>query len=167
MAQTQPNVIWVLTDQQRAMMLSCNGDPNVHTPNIDALADMGVNVTRAVSGYPLCCPFRGSMLTSRYPHECVPGREYQMPPEMPTIADVFNENGYHTAYFGQVAPGRLPRAGGARGPAHGTRSRPSGAATSSSGWGMRTTTASTTAGSTAGRARRPFAAGCRDTRRTA
>lgn len=36
MAQTQPNVIWVLTDQQRAMMLSCNGDPNVHTPNIDA-----------------------------------------------------------------------------------------------------------------------------------
>ncbi len=80
MAQTQPNVIWVLTDQQRAMMLSCNGDPNVHTPNIDALADMGVNFTRAVSGYPLCCPFRGSMLTSRYPHECVPGHEYQMPP---------------------------------------------------------------------------------------
>ena len=101
MAQTLPNVIWVLTDQQRAMMLSCNGDPNVHTPNIDALADMGVNFTRAVSGYPLCCPFRGSMLTSRYPHECVPGHEYQMPPEMPTIADVFNENGYHTAYFGK------------------------------------------------------------------
>lgn len=101
MAQTQPNVIWVLTDQQRAMMLSCNGDPNVHTPNIAALADMGVNFTRAVSGYPLCCPFRGSMLTSRYPHECVPGHEYQMPPEMPTIADVFNENGYHTAYFGK------------------------------------------------------------------
>lgn len=24
-----------------------------------------------------------------------------MPPEMPTIADVFNENGYHTAYFGK------------------------------------------------------------------
>ena len=83
------------------MMLSCNGDPNVHTPNIDALADMGVNFTRAVSGYPLCCPFRGSMLTSRYPHECVHGHEYQMPPEMPTIADVFNENGYHTAYFGK------------------------------------------------------------------
>lgn len=73
----------------------------MHTPNIDALADMGVNFTRAVSGYPLCCPFRGSMLTSCYPHECVPGHEYQMPPEMPTIADVFNENGYHTAYFGK------------------------------------------------------------------
>lgn len=160
MAQTQPNVIWVLTDQQRAMMLSCNGDLNVHTPNIDALADMGVNFTRAVSGYPLCCPFRGSMLTSRYPHECVPGHEYQMPPEMPTIADVFNENGYHTAYFGKWhLDGFHER------PC--TRSRPSGAATSSSGWGMRTTTASTTAGSTAGRARRPFTAGCRDTRRTA
>lgn len=59
MAQTQPNVIWVLTDQQRAMMLSCNGAPNVHTPNIDALADMGVNFTRAVSGYPLCARSAG------------------------------------------------------------------------------------------------------------
>ncbi|HIS19973.1 MAG TPA: sulfatase-like hydrolase/transferase [Candidatus Spyradocola merdavium] len=164
MAQTQPNVIWVLTDQQRAMMLSCNGDPNVHTPNIDALADMGVNFTRAVSGYPLCCPFRGSMLTSRYPHECVPGHEYQMPPEMPTIADVFNENGYHTAYFDKWhLDGFHEREG--RAALHTVP--PERRGTSSSGWGMRTTTASTTAGSTAGRARRPFAAGCRDTRRTA
>lgn len=160
MAQTQPNVIWVLTDQQRARMLSCNGDPNVHTPNIDALAEMGVNFTRAVSGYPLCCPFRGSMLTSRYPHECVPGHEYQMPPEMPTIADVFNENGYHTAYFGKWhLDGFHEREG--RAALHTVLPERRG------GWGMRTTTASTTAGSTAGRARRPFAAGCRDTRRTA
>lgn len=101
MSRKQPNVIWVLTDQQRAMLLSCNGDPNVNTPNIDRLADMGVNFTNAVSGYPLCCPFRGSMLTSRYPHDCVPGHEYQLPPQMPTIADAFNDSGYHTAYFGK------------------------------------------------------------------
>lgn len=97
----KPNVIWIFGDQHRAQALSCNGDPNVSTPNIDILATHGVNFNRAVCGTPLCCPFRGSLLTSRYSHECVPGHEYQMPPELPTIANVFSENGYETAYFGK------------------------------------------------------------------
>jgi arylsulfatase A-like enzyme len=73
----------------------------VRTPNIDTLAATGVNFTKAVSGYPLCCPFRGSMLTSRYPHKCVPKHQDPMPPEQQTIAHVFNENGYKTAYIGK------------------------------------------------------------------
>jgi arylsulfatase A-like enzyme len=97
----RPNVIWILGDQHRGQALSCNGDFNVHTPNIDNLAALGANFTGAVSGFPLCCPFRGSMLTGRYPHKCVPGHEYRLPPDQPTIADVFNEEGYETAYFGK------------------------------------------------------------------
>jgi len=97
----QKNVIWILGDQHRAQALSCNGDPNVNTPNIDRLAAEGVNFRRAVSGFPLCCPFRGSMLTSRYPHHCVPGHEYPMPDGQPTIAHVFDAHGYDTAYFGK------------------------------------------------------------------
>ncbi len=81
-----PNVIWIFGDQHRAQALGCMGDPNVHTPNIDRLAAEGLTFTHAVSGFPLCCPFRGSLLTGRYPHHCVPGHEYQMPPEQPTIA---------------------------------------------------------------------------------
>jgi arylsulfatase A-like enzyme len=54
-----------------------------------------------VSGFPLCCPFRGSMLTSRYPHHCVPGHEYPLPVGQKTVADVFNTKGYSTAYFGK------------------------------------------------------------------
>ncbi len=95
------NVIWIFGDQHRAQALSCNGDPNVNTPNIDRMAAEGVNFNKAVSGFPLCCPFRGSLLTSKYPHKCVPGHEYQMPPEMPTIANAFSEKGYETAYFGK------------------------------------------------------------------
>ena len=52
----RPNVIWVLADQLRAQALSCNGETNICTPNIDQLAMRGVNFTAAVSGYPLCCP---------------------------------------------------------------------------------------------------------------
>lgn len=100
-AATPPNVIWVFGDQHRAQALSCNGDPNLSTPNLDTLAAQGVNFTSAVSGFPLCCPFRGSLLTSRYPHKCVPGHEYPLPPGQKTIAHAFNEAGYRTAYFGK------------------------------------------------------------------
>jgi arylsulfatase A-like enzyme len=41
------------------------------------------------------------MLTSRYPHHCVPGHEYPLPAGQKTIADVFNASGYSTAYFGK------------------------------------------------------------------
>src|SRR5437764_6348001 len=97
----KPNMIWILGDQLRAQALSMNGDPNSRTPSLSRAEVNGVNFTQNLSGFPLCCPFRGSMLTSRYPHECVPGHEYPLPTGQPTIADVFNANGYNTAYFGK------------------------------------------------------------------
>lgn len=96
-----PNVIWIIPDQLRAQALGCNGDPNVHTPNIDALATRGINFVQARSGYPLCCPARGSMLTGLYPNRCTPGHDMGLPPEQTTIAHIMRENGYHTAYFGK------------------------------------------------------------------
>lgn len=100
-AEPHPNVIWVLGDQFRAQALSCAGDPNARTPNIDRATVNGVTFTGHVSGFPLCCPFRGSMLTGQYPHKCVPGHEYPLPAGAQTIADVFNANRYHTGYFGK------------------------------------------------------------------
>ena len=96
-----PNMIWVFGDQLRAQALSFNGDPNARNPNLARAEFTGVNFMRHISGFPLCCPFRGSLLTSRYPHECVPGHEYPLPEGQTTIADVFNANGYDTAYFGK------------------------------------------------------------------
>jgi arylsulfatase A-like enzyme len=95
------NVIWIFGDQHRGQALGCNGDPNVHTPAIDALAARGTNFTNAVAGYPLCCPFRGSLLTSIYPHRCVPGHQYPLDPGCKTIAHEFVDAGYRTAYFGK------------------------------------------------------------------
>jgi arylsulfatase A-like enzyme len=96
-----PNLIWIISDQQRAQALSWMGDPNVNTPNLDRMAQMGLCSTAAVSGYPLCCPYRGALLTGRYPHLIVPGHEYRLPTEQPTLAYVFKENGYHTCYVGK------------------------------------------------------------------
>jgi arylsulfatase A-like enzyme len=99
---TKPkNIIWIFGDQHRAQALGFNGDPNVHTPNIDRLAAEGVVFDQAVGGCPLCCPYRGSLLSGKYPHLAVPGHEDQLDPELPTIATAFNEAGYNTAYYGK------------------------------------------------------------------
>ena len=55
-----PNVLFVFADQWRADALGYTGDPNVKTPNLDRLADQAVNFTHAVSGCPVCCPYRAS-----------------------------------------------------------------------------------------------------------
>ena len=98
---TRPNVIWFLVDQMRAQAMSIAGDPNVHTPNLDRLARDGVYFERACMGFPLCCPARGSMLTGQYPHQCIPGHEFRLPPDVPTLATPFNQAGYHTAWLGK------------------------------------------------------------------
>lgn len=98
---TRPNIIWLLGDQHRAQATGYAGDPNVFTPNLDRLAAEGMVFKGAVSGSPLCSPFRGSMLTGVYPHHCVPGHQMPLPPGQQTIATTFKENGYHTAYFGK------------------------------------------------------------------
>jgi arylsulfatase A-like enzyme len=55
----------------------------------------------AFSGFPLCCPARGSLLTGLYPHGCVPGHEYPLPEGQRTVANELKDAGYHTAYFGK------------------------------------------------------------------
>jgi arylsulfatase A-like enzyme len=98
---SRPNVIWLFADQHRAQAMGCAGDPNARTPNIDNYAATGIRFSGAVGGYPLCCPFRGSLLSGRYPHKCIPGHEYPMPTGQKTIAHAFNDHNYRTAWFGK------------------------------------------------------------------
>lgn len=97
----RPNIIWIFGDQHRAQAMGYAGDPNVHTPNLDRLAAEGLTFNQAVGGCPLCCPYRGSLLSGRYPHQAVPGHQMQLPPEYPTIATAFKEAGYRASYFGK------------------------------------------------------------------
>ena len=67
MKQAQPNIVFVLTDQWRAQAFGYAGDPNVKTPNIDALAARAINFENATSVCPVCTPQRASLLTGRFP----------------------------------------------------------------------------------------------------
>jgi len=95
------NILWVFGDQHRGCSMGYAGDPNLSTPSLDRLAHEGTVFTQAVGGTPLCCPFRGSLLSGRYPHHCVPGHEDPFPDGMPTVAYPFKEAGYETVYFGK------------------------------------------------------------------
>lgn len=97
----RPNLIWIFGDQHRGQALGFRGDPNVHTPNLDRFASEGVVFPNAIGGCPLCCPYRGSLISGRYPHQAVPGHEKQLDPSLPTVATAFRDNGYHTSYFGK------------------------------------------------------------------
>ena len=111
----RPNVIWIFGDQHRAQALGYAGDPNVHTPNIDRLAAEGLTLTAAVGGCPLCSPYRGSLLSGRYPHNSgVPCHQGLLPADQPTIADAFNDAGYRTAYFGKWHVGGFEEGPGLR-----------------------------------------------------
>jgi arylsulfatase A-like enzyme len=63
----KPNILWIMTDQQSFNMLSCAGNPHVHTPNMDVIARQGVRFTRAYCSNPVCAPSRLSLFTGLYP----------------------------------------------------------------------------------------------------
>jgi arylsulfatase A-like enzyme len=63
----RPNVLFVITDQQRADHLGFAGNDVVRTPNLDALAERGTVFDNAWVANPVCMPNRASIVTGRLP----------------------------------------------------------------------------------------------------
>ena len=61
--QTHPNVILLMSDDQGWGDVGFNGNEDIHTPNLDAMAASGVRLNRFYAAAPLCSPTRGSCLT--------------------------------------------------------------------------------------------------------
>ena len=109
-AQGQYNVIFIIVDDLRPL-LGCYGHPEIHTPNIDALAQRGTLFNRAYCQYSLCSPSRTSMITGLRPEttNILDNRTdfRKNVPEAVTLPQHFKERGYHTQSVGRVA--HLPR----------------------------------------------------------
>ena len=63
-----PNILIVITDQQRFDTLSCYGNQWIHTPNLNRLAEESFVFKNAYVTQPVCTPSRSSILTGLYPH---------------------------------------------------------------------------------------------------
>mgnify|MGYP006282406989 FL=1 len=102
MPSDRPNVVFVFGDQWRGQATGYAGDPNVRTPVLDRLAGQSVNFSSAISGCPVCSPYRASLITGQYPlTHGVFLNDLPLRQEGPSIAECFKEAGYDTAYIGK------------------------------------------------------------------
>ncbi|MDE0466454.1 MAG: sulfatase-like hydrolase/transferase [Candidatus Poribacteria bacterium] len=100
------NVLFIIVDDLRPL-LGCYGHSEMHTPNIDALAERGTLFNRAYCQYPLCNPSRISMMTGLRPETTgVYGNTKgwrEALPEVVTLPQHFKTHGYHTRSVGKIA----------------------------------------------------------------
>ncbi len=103
-AAQKPNIIYIMTDQHVATALSCAGNADVRTPNIDRIASHGIRFDNAYCAFPLSGPSRAAMFTGYTPSEI--GMEENGNP-MPdsikgrTLGTLMRDAGYDCAYSGK------------------------------------------------------------------
>jgi len=118
----KPNILFILIDDMGWMDLGCQGNENLHTPNIDALARDGIRFTDAYAPAPVCSPTRAAIMTGQsparlqitnhLPHQdrftpkdskILPAKMLNhLPLEHVTLAERLKEDaGYATAFIGK------------------------------------------------------------------
>ncbi len=99
-ADERPNIIVMMVDDMGFSDPGCFGG-EIHTPNIDRLAERGVRFTK-FHNCARCCPTRASLLTGLYPHQVGLTRNgSSMTRDGATIPELLREDGYYTAMVGK------------------------------------------------------------------
>lgn len=95
-AQTKPNILFLLADDLSYPYASVYGDKIVKTPNIDRIAKQGVKFTNAYAASPSCTPSRAGMLTGMYPHKLGEGVNLvgKLDVSTPTFVQLLRKEGY-------------------------------------------------------------------------
>ncbi|AMQ57932.1 sulfatase [Algoriphagus sanaruensis] len=102
--QTKPNIIFILTDDQRWDALGFAGNPIIQTPEMDRLATEGTYFPNAFVTTPICAASRASILTGLYErtHGYTFGQGAIKEPFMAQSYPVaLREAGYYTGFFGK------------------------------------------------------------------
>lgn len=102
MPDTRPNILVILTDQQRKDSLGCYGNRVCQTPNLDRLASSGMRFDRNYVANPICMPNRLSLFTGQHIHNHGLWTNGLLLQERKTIPGVFGEAGYQTASIGKI-----------------------------------------------------------------
>jgi arylsulfatase A-like enzyme len=105
-----PNVLFMMTDDQRQDAMSVYGNPVLKTPNMDRIASGGARFAEAFVTNSLCAPSRASVLTGLYSHAHGVitnggGPHYYNQPglraDQVTFVHLLRQAGYHTALVGK------------------------------------------------------------------
>jgi arylsulfatase A-like enzyme len=99
----RPNILIVHADQHRYDCLGAYGNPDVRTPNIDALAADGVRYENSFCCFPVCTPSRYSLITGLYVHQHLGwNNRCTLPAGLPTLPRILRNAGYHTKAVGKM-----------------------------------------------------------------
>lgn len=97
-----PQVIVILTDQQRWDTAGVHGNPAGVTPEFDRIAREGTLFEQAITPNPVCAPARSALQTGRFPTATGVFRNgLPLPRDIPTLAGEFTAAGYATGYIGK------------------------------------------------------------------
>jgi len=103
----KPNIIFILADDMSYRDISCYGQKRYSTPNIDALATMGIRFNQAYAAAPECAPSRGCLLTGLHTghgpiraNSSARGQDNLRDSDL-TIAEVLKHAGYSTGFTGK------------------------------------------------------------------
>lgn len=107
--QGKPNIVYLLLDDAGYGDLSCYGQKQFQTPNIDRVASEGMRFTQHYSGSTVCAPTRCSLMTGlhtghtfvRGNREVKPEGQAPMPADIVTIPRLLSDAGYITGAFGK------------------------------------------------------------------
>ena len=126
MSPARPNILLLLTDQQRRDTLGCYGAPVCRTPNLDRLAEEGVRFEQAYTNTAICTAVRATLLTGLEPHkhgmlanfERNVGYPWELPEGLIPFSHYLNQAGYRCGVVGKWHLGmtRGPECYGFEGP---------------------------------------------------
>jgi len=110
MTKNPPNLVFIFPDQFRQQAVGCMRQDPVVTPNLDRFASESLVLTHAVSNFPLCSPYRGSLFTGKYPFSNgVYGNCYnktaplgiELRADTCCFSDILHAAGYSLGYIGK------------------------------------------------------------------
>ena len=98
----QPNVLYLFSDQHRALSLPGEAFNQAMAPNIDRFRHENLSMDACISNYPLCCPHRAILVSGLYsPQNKITHNQQTLQPVIPGLGDAFKKAGYKTGYVGK------------------------------------------------------------------
>ncbi|MBC8351994.1 MAG: sulfatase-like hydrolase/transferase [Planctomycetes bacterium] len=103
-AADRPNIVYIMADELGYYELSCVGNPNIKTPNLDRMAAEGMRFTQALAGSSVCAPTRCTLMTGKHSGHTsvrVNGGGTPLRADEVTIGTILKQQGYATGGFGK------------------------------------------------------------------